>query len=291
VPAGEHPVDLAMADLDEDGAEDLAVANHATDYVTLLFGLPGGGFENRASSRLEVDVSPHPHAVRLRDIDGDGHIDLLVDDRDAEAIRLYRGLGDGGFGTSSQIFVGGDPYRGMLLMDINGDGELDMVTPNPGYASVLVGDGQGGFTQNAVLRPGFNPFSVAAADFNGDGLVDVAAGSGEGGGAVAFWFRDDEGRFQPGGQYEAAAGPTRLAATDFTGDGRAEVVVTSYIGGEVAVLAGDGTTLYRLDPGGSPYGAATGDFDGDGSADFAIANDGVEYISVFLSRSGHGEEK
>jgi hypothetical protein len=42
VPAGEHAVDLASADLDEDGTNDLAVANHDTDYVTLLFGVPGG---------------------------------------------------------------------------------------------------------------------------------------------------------------------------------------------------------------------------------------------------------
>ena len=42
--AGENPVDLAIADLDEDGLADLAVANYETDYVTLLFGIAGGGF-------------------------------------------------------------------------------------------------------------------------------------------------------------------------------------------------------------------------------------------------------
>jgi hypothetical protein len=251
----------------------------------LLFGVPSGGFEVRDSSRLEARVSPHPHAVLLSDIDGDGHEDLLVDDRAAEAIRLFRGLGTGGFGESSQIAVGGDPYRGMSLSDINGDGKLDLVTPNRDHTSVLVGDGLGGFTQHAVLRSGFAPFSVTAADFNGDSLTDVAVGSGERRGTLAVWFRDAEGEFQVGGHYETAVGPTRLAATDFTGDGRAEVIVTSYAGGEVAVLAGDGSMLYRIDSAGHPYGVATGDFDGDGRMDFAIANDGVEHITVFLSRS------
>ena len=68
-PAGENPVDLAIADLDEDGLADLAVANHETDHVTLLFGIAEGGFERRDHSRFRVDVSPHPHAVRLRDIE------------------------------------------------------------------------------------------------------------------------------------------------------------------------------------------------------------------------------
>lgn len=286
VPAGEHAVDLALADLDEDGFNDVAVANHATDYVTLLYGVAGGGFEVRASSRLEVNVSPHPHAVRLIDIDHDGHADLLVDDRTAEAIRLFRGVGHGGFATPTRIPVGGDPYRGMTLIDINGDGEIDLLTPNPDHVSVLIGDGLGGFAQDTVLHPGFAPFSVIAADFNGDGLTDVAAGSGEGVGALTVWFGSAAGVFQAGGDYELAVGPTKLAAADLTGDGRAEVIVTSWVGGEVAVLAGgDGPTLYRIDLAGNPYGVATGDFDGDGRIDFAIANDGVEHITVFLSRS------
>ena len=90
---GENPVDLAIADLDEDGLGDLAVANHEMDHVTLLIGIGGGGFERRDHSLLRVDVSPHPHAVRLQDIDSDGHADLLVDDRSLKAIRLFRGLG------------------------------------------------------------------------------------------------------------------------------------------------------------------------------------------------------
>lgn len=292
VQAGEHAVDLALADLDEDGLNDLAVANHDTEYVTLLFGVPRGGFEVRASSRLDVNVSPHPHAVRLSDVDGDGHADLLVDDRRAEAIRLFRGVGHGGFEEPTMIAVGGDPYRGMTLVDIDGDGETDLVTPNPDHVSVLIGDGMGGFAQDKVLRPGFAPFSVTAADFNGDGLTDLAAGSGEGAGALALWYRSAAGVFRAGGDYELAVGPQTLASADLTGDGRAEVIVTSYVGGQVAVLVGgDKPTLYRIDSEGNPYGVTTGDFDGDGRIDFVIANDGVEYITVFLSQKSEvGED-
>ena len=285
VEAGEEPVDLAIADLDGDGFRDLAVANHDTNYVTLLFGTSGRGFELRGHSRVPVDVSPHPHAVRLQDADADGHADLFVDDRTPESIRLFRGVGDGTFSEPVTIEVGGDPYRGMTLTDLDSDGRLDLVTPNLDHVSVLMGDGSGGFVQHAILRPEFNPFSVAAADLDGDGFADLAAGSGEGVGALAIWSGSAEGAFRASVHYEIAIGPTKIATVDLTGDGRDEVLVASYIGGEVAVLTGDDSpALYRLEVDGAPYGFATGDFDGDGRTDFAMANDRTERITIFLSR-------
>ena len=285
VAAGENPVDLAGADLDGDGLIDLVVANHDTNYVTLLFGVSGGGFGRRAHSEFAVDVAPHPHAVRLHDIDRDGHADLLVDDRTPHSIRAFRGVGDGTFHQSALIDVGGDPYRGMIVTDLDGDGRLDLMTPNADHVSVLSGDGSGGFTQRAVLRPGFSPFSVVAADLDGDGVVDLAAASGEGSGALAIWRGSTDGSFTAAGQYEIARGPTKTSTVDLTGDGQAEVLVASYLGGEVAVLTGgESPTLYRLEVDGAPYGFATGDFDMDGRMDFVVANDTRRQITVFLSR-------
>lgn len=283
--AGENPVDLAIADLDADGLADLAVANHETNYVTLFFGVAGGGFERRDHSQFPVNVSPHPHAVALQDIDSDGRPDLLVDDRSPESIRLFRGLGDGTFSGAEMIDVGGDPYRGMSLTDITGDGRADLITPNPDHVAVLVADEDGGFRPQATLAAPFGPFSAVAADLNGDGQADVAAASGEGTGSLATWHGLADGSFSVGGQYEIARGPTKSAAADLTGDGSAEVLVASYAGGEVAVLiGGDPPLLHRIEIEGSPYGLATGDFDADGRVDFAVANDALDHISVFLMR-------
>lgn len=283
--AGENPVDLAIADLDEDGLADLAVANHETDHVTLLFGIAGGAFERRDHSRFRVDVSPHPHAVRLHDIDSDGHADLLVDDRSPESIRLFRGRGDGTFSGATSIDIGGDPYRGMSLADVTGDGLADLITPNPDHVAVLVAEGDGSFRSWATLSAPFGPFSVAAGDLNGDGCGDVAAASGEGAGSLAIWYGLADGSFRAAGRHEIARGPTKSTAADLTGDGSAEVLVASYAGGEVAVLVGGETPqLQRIEIAGSPYGLATGDFDGDGRVDVAVANDGVDYVSVFLTR-------
>ena len=104
---------------------------------------------------------------------------------------------------------------------MTGDGLADLITPNPDHVAILVAEEDGGFRPRATLPAPFGPFSVVAADLNGDGS--------------------------------------------------AEVLVASYAGGEVAVLVGGDTPLlHRIEIVGSPYGLATGDFDGDGRLDFAL---------------------
>ena len=168
---------------------------------------------------------------------------------------------------------------------MTGDGLADLITPNPDHVAVLVAGEDGGFRPPATLPAPFGPFSVVAADLNGDGRRDVAAASGEGAGSLATWHGLADGSFRAAGRYEIARGPTKSAAADLTGDGSAEVLVASYVGGEVAVLVGgDAPVLQRIEIEGSPYGLATGDFDGDGRVDFVVANDGVDWVSVFLTR-------
>lgn len=288
VEAGEHPVDLAAGDLNGDRRTDLVVANHETSYVTLLFGGPRG-FDSGDRERLEIDVSPHPHAVAVADLDEDGHLDLLVDDRDRERLLVYRGAGDGTFEVGPPVPVGGDPYRGMILHDLDGDGHLDVITPNPRAVAVQFGNGDGTFRPGPRLASaGLRPFSVAAGDFDGDGSLDLAAGSGEGRGAVALWRGTGGGTFEPaaGSPYAIASGPTALATSDLDGDGVDDLLVTSYVGDELAVLLGgeQGFRVHRIELEDHPWGAAAGDLDGDGRTDIVTANDGGPRISLLLAR-------
>lgn len=285
--AGPNPVHLAVGDLDEDGRLDVAVANHDSPYVTLLFGVPGGPGPVR-TVRLRAEVSPHPHAVALRDVDGDGHLDLLVDDRDAEALRVFLGRGDGRLEPGPAIAVGGDPYRGMEVVDVTGDGLLDVVTPNPGSVAIQRG-GKGAFSPGAVLAyEGFRPFSVATGDFDGDGRRDVGAGSGEGDGAALVWLADEAGgfRLEAGSPHVIADGPTATAAADVDGDGVDDLVLASYMGDEVAVLLGGPGPLrvVRIALPDRPWGVAAGDLDGDGRIDLVTGHDAGDRITVLLNR-------
>jgi hypothetical protein len=202
VAGGRQPTDFALADLDGDGDVDLAIANHETDHLTLLLGDGRGAFEPAPSSPLAIDVRPHPHAVVAADLDRDGHVDLLVDHRDAGGVRVLRGTGGGRFARGAVVDVGGDPYRGMALGDLDGDGRLDLVTPNPRAVGVLLNasDEDGiAFTPLATVDADA-PFAVALADLDGDGRLDLVAAS-EGSALVEVFLGDGRGGFR------AAEGP------------------------------------------------------------------------------------
>jgi len=184
---GENPVEIAAGDFNNDKWTDLLIANHDTNYVTIVLG-SANGYTHGKNYKILVDVSPHPHAVEIADINKDGNLDFLVDDRHRELLQYFKGLGDGNFTRSSPIKVGGDPYRGMDLADLNGDGYLDVLTPNPSEVAIQYGNKFGDFVAGTALSTDdFQPFSVIAADNNGDGILDIGAGSGERSGLFVLW--------------------------------------------------------------------------------------------------------
>ena len=74
--AGDSPSGLAISDINADGHVDVVVANHETSYITVLFGKGDGTFVEPPHSPLNINVKPHPHVVKLSDIDGEEGIFL-----------------------------------------------------------------------------------------------------------------------------------------------------------------------------------------------------------------------
>ena len=289
VSGGENPVDFALADLDEDGNIDIVVANHDTNYITILLGNGYGKFQPAPNSPLNIIVRPHPHAVRAADLDRDGHMDLIIDHREAEGLLILRGLGQCRFELPGSIVkVGGDPYRGMAVGDINNDGKFDLVTPNPAEVGVLLNTSneQISFVQTSPVAAEA-PFAVELGDFNGDNKLDLIVASDEGSSLVELFFGNGQGEFEKADEspFHFASGGKKVAVGDFNGDGIQDAAISSYQSVDVFVLLGSsGLIRSGYLPGDKhPWSLAVADLDANGRDDLVIANDIAHTAMIYLS--------
>jgi hypothetical protein len=223
----------------------IAVANHETDYVTLLTGNGKGGFTPRT---LHLHSKPHPHAVAVGDLDRDGKQDLAVDSWGENRIMLLFGR-DGWRGPGTPLDIGTNPYWTISAVDMDGDGNLDLVTPNAGKGTlaILFGDGRGHFAHAAgsPFTAGPGPFSAAIGDVNGDRRPDVVIANYSGHASDTAndgltWIRNDGARrFTPFAQRLARGDySARIAAGDIDGDGFADAAFTNSNGTTVTIVYG-----------------------------------------------------
>ena len=102
----------------------------------------------------------------LADVNGDGNIDV------AARGTVLLGNGDGTLQWPSELDPGVDLWS--VAADFNADGNLDLVSSGGGGVGVSLGNGDGSFAPPITTALGSWPYSVAVADFNGDGRPDVA---------------------------------------------------------------------------------------------------------------------
>jgi uncharacterized protein (TIGR03437 family) len=138
---------------------------------------------NSATEMGELAASP----VVAGDFNGDGKIDLVGNSYRGFYIDMLPGNGDGTFGPAIETFTNGQSYSFSAAADFNKDGKLDLV----GGGVVLAGNGDGTFrfpvfygpvvlpcvTINVDIPCGYRYAATEVADFNGDGLPDIAAGT------------------------------------------------------------------------------------------------------------------
>jgi VCBS repeat-containing protein len=233
-----------------------------------------------------------PLEAALGDVNSDGIPDLVV--RDDSVLSIHMADGAGGFSPAVSIATGISAFQ---LIDINGDGSLDIITSDlGGKTGVLAGDGHGGFspvTAGANLPgPGFQ-----TADVNGDGFLDSVSGNNS---TVSVQLGDGHGGFSSPATFANGIDASHLALGDVNGDGAVDIVtvsgtfdpITFQLGAKVSVLFGDGrgsfSTPAFLNPGGiNPTAIALADLNHDGAADIITADPTRSRISI-ISSDGHG---
>lgn len=168
---------------DADGKLDVVVASGGGTAtpggsgISVSLGNGDGTFTQANGSPLSL--GQFLSAIVAADFNGDGKLDIAVTDSVNNTVMILLGNGDGSFGPPLTIPVGKQPNE-IIAGDFNNDGKLDLAIANQadGTVTLLVGNGDGTFTQ-AVGSPYTvsvpnGLFQIAAADFNGDGKLDLA---------------------------------------------------------------------------------------------------------------------
>jgi hypothetical protein len=306
VPQVPAPLELSARDLDTDGVLDIALRWSAFEEVgwvehdALLAHDGQGGF--RSLPAPEFTFSP-PSVVEYSDLNGDGNADVVASTfvqggHFEEQLEIQFGAGKGGF--VRERCIASEPIADLTGVDLNHDGRLDLLAleaaldpdPNPNRGGRLrrfIDAGGGRFTEGAATVLTGSPFAMRAADFNGDGLIDVAVAKAvfNGPGVEVLLGRPDGTFVQSAELNPTSSGVLDITVGDFDGNGRKDLAALMSCGdvncdqSRVAVYQGlgDGTFI------GPSYGAysssylsqqdaprmlASADFDRDGADEILL---------------------
>jgi hypothetical protein len=291
--AGPGTNGVDAADFNSDGRPDLASSNYnggdGTGDATVFLRNPTTGFSPEGSGY------PLPGAASVlgADFNGDRQPDLAFGSTATDTTYVFTRNAGVGF-TSEGSYPGVGHRTDLVAADFNGDGRLDLASANDtaGTVTVLLRNAaNNGFAAaGADLTIGPRALKLTAADFNGDGRVDLAATSYEGD-IVVVLLGQGNGTFAPGLGSPISVGdaPYGVAAADFNRDGAVDLAVANNGGMSVSVLLRSGAGFVH-DPS-SPIptgqtganGIAAADFDGDGRTDLAVSNQQSRTVTVLLN--------
>lgn len=227
LPAGNDPRDVAIADLDGDGALDVVVSDaHSRQLLAWRSAAPG-----QATSAWSVPTSHPPDELHLADLDGDGRCEAVANSVDRRAVTVFSDLGPEGWRSQGTLLTQ-DATSGISTADVDRDGRREVLTIMP-ERTVLVVLGLG--TEGVLVpiheypllqRPG--QFSVG--DFDRDAIDDVAVASPSDS-TVTVHLGDGTGSFGLETTARLIGPPSMLRSIEIDGDRWPDLVWCDVAGG------------------------------------------------------------
>lgn len=298
---GNSPRAEAVGDFNNDGKQDLVVANGNGGSVSVLLSNGDGIFLPAINTNIPNLSDPDPfkggppplpqlRSVAVGDFNNDGNLDIVVTSTYSQLgpfnsritqgqLTVLLGNGTGNFPTNTFYTSGTAFPDGVAVGDFDDDGSRDVVTAFGNFNAVVVLPGKGDGTLDLDREGDYDvvggPVFVAIDDVNGDGKLDVVTAN-SGTNSVSVLLGNGDATLQAPVVYAAGTNPTALALGDVNGDGKLDLVTANKGSNGVSVLLGNGDGTFQsavaYAAGTGPTAVALGDFNQDGQPDLAVTN-------------------
>jgi uncharacterized protein (TIGR03437 family) len=261
---------LAYTDLNHDGKMDLLIVDPASSTMQVLLGNGDGTFQGPQTYLSAAGAGSIALMPLL-----DGNAAIIVPDNISGALVLNIADKNGVIGAPSILNLGTYP-AGIAAADLNGDKHPDLIVTDAeaGSVYVLLNQGRGVFGNPTPYTVGSKPSALAIADLNHDGNLDVVAADN---GGIDVLLGKGDGTLSPVKTFAASGQLSSIALADFNGDGKVDAASANSTTGALALFAGNGDGTFQpaspisLPGGVTPLTVVSGDFDGDGKQDLAMA--------------------
>jgi hypothetical protein len=284
---------IAVGDFNGDGKADLVLSDTAGETVIILLGNGDGTFTKKPA----MPVGTLPSYIAVGDFNRDGKQDLAVINYSMRQVIILLGNGDGTFSTGATLQLPGTGEEWMMAVaDMNGDSIQDLVICQADEVSLLLGNGDGTFKPaTLILSSQSSPTSqliysnsLAIADFNNDGKLDVVVAKEDG--TALILLGNGDGTFKQGSTYSLNGYLGIVISADFNQDGNADLAVNNHDNNDVELLLGNGDGTFTTGPvipapKGELFSIAAADLNGDGIQDLATISDASSYQSGSLALS------
>ena len=286
---GKEPSFLITDDFNRNKILDLAVANSGGSSFSFYKGNGDGTFKDQ----LVFKTGRDPICLVSADFNADGYKDIGVLNYADQTIQVYLNTRLGSFQKTNQLLKPGKIPINMASGDFNGDGRMDLiVTMRFSNVVMLLGKGNGFFSEPVSMDVKGQPTGVVVGDYNKDKITDVAVAlAGHGNKGVQILWGEGDGSFEGSVVFKGGKQPLSIVSLDADNDGWIDFVTSSNSLHSLNTVMNNGNKTFdsmkEFASGNFPKFVVAADFTGDGFQDIAVSNSTDDAITVSLGR-GNG---